>query len=155
MNRAGQLAVIGGIGAALLAAGCSSSGSSTSASGPASSAAASSSASVPSICGEASSVITSLKKLEHLSVSTSSVSRLTADLQNVKNSVTALNSNAGSQWHAQTSDLKSALQGLQGAVTKLTKTPSVSAISEVKTEASKVVTAGSKLEATAKANCKT
>src|ERR1039457_3809205 len=85
--------------------------------------------------------------------SSGSISGLTTDVQNLKSSVTTLTSNAGSQWHAQTSDLKSALTGLQSAVTSLVKNPSVSAITNVKTEVGKVATAGSNLETTAKSVC--
>src|ERR1019366_4912818 len=52
----------------------------------------------------AAAVRASLQKLEHINASSGSISGLTTDVQNLKSSVTTLTSNAGSQWHAQTSD---------------------------------------------------
>jgi|CZKW01.1.fsa_nt_gi hypothetical protein len=152
MSRAGKVVWIG---TAILVAGCSSSGGTTAASSSAhaSSSATSSVSSMSTICDEAAAVRASLQKLEHINASSGSISGLTTDVQNLKSSVTTLTSNAGSQWHAQTSDLKSALTGLQSAVTSLVKNPSVSAITNVKTEVGKVATAGSNLETTAKSVC--
>jgi hypothetical protein len=90
-----------------------------------------------------------------MNASSASISGLTANLDSIKTSLGSLSSSASSEFQAQTSALKSDLNGLKSAVTKLTKSPSASAITDVKTEAEKVSAAGRNLEAAVKSHCGT
>src|SRR5215471_6057042 len=121
-------------GAALLAAACGSGSSSPAVGAPSSPAAASPSASAPSaaVCADVAALRTALDKLTHVQVQgQGAVEEIKTDLANVKTATTNLANQAGGQWHAQTSSLKSALTSLETAVKQVTANPSATAVTSV------------------------
>jgi hypothetical protein len=98
---------------------------------------------------------TALDKLTHVQAGAGSgaVDEIKADLANVKTAVTNLANQAGSQWHAQTSSLKSALTSLEGAIKQVTANPSSAAVTSVVTAIGQVSTATEELFAAVGNRC--
>ena len=130
-------------GVVLLTAACGSGGSKPAATAP-SSPAASPSVSAPSaaVCADTAALRTALDKLTHVQAQgTGAVAEIKADLANVKAATTKLANQAGNQWQAQTSSLKSALTSLETAVKQVTANPSATAVTSVVTALGEVTTA--------------
>ena len=131
-------------GVVLLMAACGSGGSSPAATAPSSPAVASPSVSAPSaaVCADTAALRTALDKLTHVQAQgTGAVAEIKADLANVKAATTKLANQAGNQWQAQTSSLKSALTSLETAVKQVTANPSATAVTSVVTAIGEVTTA--------------
>jgi hypothetical protein len=136
-------------GLALLAAGCGSSGSS---SGSAPASAASSSAPANSaLC--AAALRASLDKLRRVNVGAGMAEEITADLNEVKTSLTTLVNDAHGQWQAQTSALSSALDELRTSVSNLAAHPGAGAVSDVVAALGGVSTAAQNLLAAVSTSC--
>lgn len=136
----------------MLTAGCGSSSGSSAASTPSPAAstpspAASSTATANAlICQDVDALRTSLTNLTHVKVEKGASAALTADLNDVKANLTTLAGDAGGQWNAQISGLKTALSALQKAVTGLgngtgSVTNVVTALVGVKNSAQDLLTA--------------
>lgn len=140
------------VGAALLAVACGSGGT------PSGSASPSPTPSVPAqptsvLCRDAEALRASLDRLTGVSVGAGTVDEVKADLADVKAKLDTLIADAGDQWRAQTSALKSALASLSTAVENLAATPGADALSAVVTALGGVTTAAQNLLAAVNVAC--
>jgi hypothetical protein len=145
-------------GVALLA-GCTS-GSATSASSPSaasSSASASASAAAPpsnsALCANADALRASVNQLRQIKVQAGAVSRITANINDVKAALTKLVNDARGQFQTQTSALSTALDTLKTAVSSLGASPGVSTVSGVVSALGQVNTAAQSLLAAVNTDC--
>src|SRR5215470_1088947 len=120
-------------GAALLVAGCGSSGGlygGGSPSGRTTSAAAPATLSPTSaVCQDAAALRTSIDTLTHVQVGQGMGDEIKSDLADVKAKLATFKAQAHGQWQSQTNALSASLTKLQTEVSKLTSNPSASAVS--------------------------
>lgn len=135
----------------MLAAGCGSSGSTSSPSTPSPSATSTAGTSQANslICQDVDALRTSLTNLTQVNVGSGASAALTANLKDVKAKLTTLAGDAGGEWNAQISGLKTSLTALQTAVTGLSNGTSslsnvVTTLGGVKTSAQDLLTAAAK-----------
>jgi prophage DNA circulation protein len=134
----------------MLAAGCGSSGGGTSSASTPSPTASSTTGQANSLtCQDADALRTSLTNLTNVKVGSGASDALSANLKDVKAKLTTLANDAGGEWSAQVSGLKTSLTGLQTAVTGLSNGTSslgnvVTALGGVKNSAQDLLTAAGK-----------
>jgi phage-related minor tail protein len=135
----------------MLTAGCGSSGGTSTASTPSPSASATTATADALICQDVDALRTSVTNLTHVKVGSGAATELSTDLKDVKAKLTTLAGDAGGQWSAQISGLKTALTALQNAVTGLSN--GTSSIPNVVTTLSAVASAAQDLLTAAAARC--
>jgi hypothetical protein len=140
------------LGIMLLAAACGSSGTSSStSSSPAAAPSASSPTATPVVCQDVAALRESLANLTHVKVGSGAVDALKADVSDVQAKLSALKTQAGTQWSAQISLLQSALGMLKTAVTGLGN--GTSSVTSVVTAVGGVTAAAQSLLAAAATRC--
>jgi len=135
----------------LLAAACGSGATSGGASSPAAAPPASSPAATPVVCQDVAALRESLASLTHVRVGSGAVDALKADVSEVQAKLSALKTQAGTQWSAQISLLQSALGMLHTAVTGLGH--GTSSVASVVTALGSVTAAAQSLLAAAATRC--
>jgi hypothetical protein len=139
------------LGIMLLAAACGSSGTSSTSSSPAAAPSASSPTATPVVCQDVAALRESLTDLTHIKVGKGAVDELKADVSDVQAKLSALKTQAGTQWSAQISLLESALGMLKTAVTGLGN--GTSSVTSVVTALGSVTAAAQSLLAAAATRC--
>jgi hypothetical protein len=139
------------LGIMLLAAACGSTGTSSTSSSPAAAPSASSPTATPVVCQDVAALRESLTNLTHIKVGKGAVDELKADVSDVQAKLSALKTQAGTQWSAQISLLESALGMLKTAVTGLGN--GTSSVTSVVTALGSVTAAAQSLLAAAATRC--
>jgi hypothetical protein len=133
----------------MLTAGCGSSGGTSTASTPSPSASPTTATADALICQDVDALRTSLTNLTTIKVGSGASDALSANLKDVKSKLTTLANDAGGEWSAQISGLKTSLTALQTAVTGLSNGSSsisnvVTTLGGVKNSAQDLLTAAAK-----------
>lgn len=105
------------------------------------------------LCRDAAALRASLDRLTHVSVGAGTAEEINADLSDVKAKLDTLIADAGTQWQAQTSALKSAIGTLQTAVSNLAANPTSSNVSAVVSALGDAATAAQNLLAVVNTSC--